>query len=348
MATTNFDRYNLDATGDNAREDIHDVITNISPTDVPFQSNCSSGTAENTFMEWLVDSLAAVDTNNALVDGADFDTDSSSPASRLGNYAQISRKDLAVSRRANRISKVGRRQELAYQVAKKGEELRRDVEAILTGNQAAVAGDSSTPSRTASLCAWLKTNTNRGADGSNPQLSQGAGDGTHGFPDTAAGDASGGNLRALSESTLLGVIRDCWIEGGKTGVVMMGPQVKERFSRFMMTGAGNSGGRIATPYQDHGRNPRGGVTAVGAVDFYVSDFGVLDIVPNRFQRERDVFVLDMNLWELAYFDGYSTMNIAKIGDSERRIVLVDYVLRSNNEAGSGVVADIDETAAVVQ
>ena len=125
-------------------------------------------------------------------------------------------------------------------------------------------------------------------------------------------------------------------------MVMVGPTVKQRFSNFMFT----ANARIATQYQDQGKSMRGGVSVVGAVDTYVSDFTVIDIVPNRFQRERDVWVLDTEYWEMTYLDGYKTETIAKIGDAERRHMLVDWLLKSNNEAASGVVADVDETVAM--
>ena len=142
MSTTNFDRYDLATSGDNVREDLTDVIYNISPTEVPFQANVGRGSAKQTLHEWQIDELAAVDTSNAAIDGADFGSDSSDESQRIGAYMQISIKYINVSRRANIVNKAGRKSELAYQIAKKGKELRRDVEAIATLNQATLAGNS--------------------------------------------------------------------------------------------------------------------------------------------------------------------------------------------------------------
>ncbi len=336
MSTTNFDRYDLATSGDNVREDLTNVIYNISPTEVPLQANAGRGSASQTLHEWQIDELAAVDTGNAAIDGADFGADQSEEAERIGVYMQISIKYLAVSRRANIVNKAGRKSELAYQIAKKGKELRRDVEAIACENQATLAGNSTTASLTAGLGAWVATNTNRGAGGADPALSGG----TFGQPTTAATD---GTVRALSEADLLTVLREAYIEGGNPNMIMVGPTVKQRFSNYMFT----TDARIATQYQDQGPNNRGGISVVGAVDVYVSDFTVLDVVPNRFQRERDVWCLDTEYWEISYLDGYKTETIAKIGDAERRHILVDWGLCSKNEAASGVVADIDETTAMV-
>ena len=335
MSTTNFDRFDLATEGDNVREDLTDVIYNISPTEVPLQANIGRGNADQTLHEWQIDELADPDVNNAAIDGADFGADASDPAQRIGVYCQISIKYIAVSRRANIVNKAGRKSELSYQIAKRGKELRRDVEAISNQNQATLQGDSSTASLTAGLPAWLKTNTDRGATGTDPALSNG----TYGQPTTAAGD---GTIRALSEQDMLDVLRSCYDEGGNPNMILVGTQIKQRFSNYMFS----VNARIATQRQDQGPVNRGGVSVVGAVDVYVSDYTVLDIVPSRWQRERDMFILDSEYWEISYLDGYKTETIAKIGDAERRHILVDWCLTSHNEAASGVVADLDESLAM--
>lgn len=336
MASTNFDRYDLTTHGDNVREDLSDAIYNISPTETPLVSNIGRKSSSNTLKEWQIDELAAVNTSNAAIDGADFGSDSSDPAQRIGVYHQISIKYLAVSRRANIVNKAGRKSEMAYQIAKKGKELKRDMEAIACLNQATLAGNSTTASLTAGLGAWIKTNGARGAGGADPALSST----TYGQPTTAATDS--GTPAAFTESNLLTTIRQCYVAGGMPEMLMLGTTVKQRMSTFMFT----SSARVATPYQDHGKSPRGGVTVVGAVDVYVSDYGVIDIVPNRFQRERDAWLLDTEYWSITYLDGYKTETIAKIGDAERRHILVDWALQCNNEAASGSVADIDSTTAM--
>jgi hypothetical protein len=335
--TNTHDRFDLATKGDNAREDFSDIIYNISPTESVFMSNAGRGTADNTYTEWSIDELADPDLGNKQIDGDDFSGDPQTSAARIGNQCQISWKDLVVSRRANKVNKAGRKSELAYALAKKGKELKRDMEAILTGaNQVSAAGSNSVAGTTADLTSWLKSNTSRGAGGADPVLSNT----TYGTPTTAA---VSGTLRALSEATLLSTLAACYNEGGDPGVIMMAPAVKQKFSNYMF----GTSARIATPYQDHGSNAKSGVTAIGAVDVYVSDFGVLDVVPNRRQRTRDVFVLDMEYWSVNYLDGFQTQVIAKSGDSEKRRILADYALCSKNEAASGIIADIDSTIDMV-
>lgn len=337
QSTNTHDRFDV---GNNAREDLSDVISMISPTEVPCQSNFGKGTSAQTLKEWQVDALAAA-ANNAAIDGDEFSGLALDKAERLGNYHQISRKDIVVSRRANIVNKAGRKSEIAYQIAKQGKALRRDLEVGITLRKVAVEGNSTTAMESAGIPAWLRTNIQRGALGTAPTLSGS----TEGFPN---GVGSAGTAQALAEVDILTVVRNCYEEGGNPNMVMLPPTSKQGVSNFLF---GTSSNRIATQYQDQNANPRGGITVVGAVDVYVTDFSVLDIVPNRFSPSgasaTEVFVLDSEYWEISYLDGYKTETIAKIGDHERRMLLVDWSLCSQNEAASGVVSDVNDTTAVV-
>lgn len=341
-------RHGLDDTGDNVREQLNDIITNISPTETPFHANVGRGTSTSDLGDWLKDDLADAVDDNAHVDGDDFVGEGGSGqvgsgsagvqttgGDRLGNYHQISRKDIVVTRRADTLKKAGRTSEISYQVAKAGKELKRDCEKAATSNTAAAAGSGSVAPRTAGIPAWLRTNTSRGATGADPTLSST----TYGYPNAAATD---GTDRALTEDGLLGLIKDAYVQGGEPNMIMVSPTVKQRISNYMF----GSSARIATQYQDQGKSPRGGVTAVGAVDTYVSDFYVLDIVPNRFQRDDDCFILDTDLWAIDFIDSYRVERMGKTGDSTKRVLLVDWSVRSKNEAGSAIYADVDETAAM--
>ena len=330
------DRYDV---GNNVREDLSDVIYNISPTEVPAQSNFGRGTANQTFKEWQTDALAAA-ANNAQIDGDEFSGIALDKAERLGNYHQISRKDIVLSRRANIVNKAGRKSEVAYQIAKNGKALRRDVEVGATSRKIAVEGNSTTAMECAGIATWIRTNIQRGALGTAPTLSNT----TEGFPN---GNGTAGTAQALSEADILTIVRNCYDQGGNPNMIMLSTAAKQGMSNFLFS---SNSDRIATQYQEQGKNPRGGVTVVGAVDVYVTDFSVLDIVPNRFSPSgataTEVFVLDSAFWEFSYLDGYKTETIAKVGDHERRMLLVDWTVCSLNEAASGIVADVNDTTAV--
>lgn len=333
-----FDRYDLATNQDTVREDLSEAISNISPTDTPFQSNIGKGSAEADKTDWQIDALADSSADNIHIDGDDFSGDALTDPTRLATYCQISRKDIVVTRRADKVNKAGMRTALAYMVAKAGKELKRDVEARLLCNQIPVQGNSTLGSETGGLDVWLTSNTSNGALGSDPTLSGG-------IPNAAA---TPGTARALDESSLLGLFKDAYNSGADPSILMMRPEVKVLFSNYMFS----SSARIATPYQDHGKDPRGGVTAVGAVDVWVTDFNVVEVVPNRQQKvtatdTSTVFVLDPEYAETRYLDGYMVERIAKSGDSNKRMLLVDYGLCVKNEAAHAAYRAVDETTAMI-
>jgi hypothetical protein len=329
----------LQAEGENVRENVDSIIHNIDPTETPFQMKAAKGKVESDVYEWLIDNYQPAGAN-AHVDGADFGAtvtnDTTTAPSRVGNYSQILKKQIVIARRAESMTKHGRRSEMAFQVAKKGAELKRDIEFMLLANQIAVPESGATPARSAGVPAWLYTNTSDGPGaGAPPALSST----TFGFPTTAR---TAGTDQVLSEADLLDVIRRAWSAGGKPGIVMVNEDIKQRISSYLIGQSGTP--RNATPYQDHGPKPSGGATVLGAVDFYVSDFGTLAIVPNRFQAVTFVFVLDMKTWAVKYLDGIFVEKLGKAGDYERRHLIADCVLQSKQEAANGLIGDVIDGA----
>jgi Family of unknown function (DUF5309) len=297
------------------REDLSDVIYRIDPTDTPAMSGFEREKATAVNHEWQTQALAAVDTANAVLEGDDATTDAATPTVRLGNVCQISDKVARVTGTQRAVEHAGRDDELEYQEMLKGLELKRDMESILVGtNQAKVTGSDSTARKTASVLSWIKTNTNK--SGSDPS----AADGT--------GTRTDGSQRVFTEAQLKSVLQSAWSSGGKPDVIMVGGFNKQVFSTFT--------GR-ATPIEETKSKK-----IVAAVDAYESDFGRLKIVPNRFQRARDVLVLQMDMWAVAYLNGRRMVSIplAKTGDSDRRQMLSEYALVSRNEKASGGVFDL--------
>ena len=299
------------------REDLSDVIYRIDPADTPFMTACEREKATAVSHEWQTQSLAAVDTNNAVLEGDDATTDAATPTVRLGNICQISDKVARVTGTQRAAESAGRDDELVYQEMLKGLELKRDMESILVGtNQAKVTGGTSTARKTASVLSWIKTNTSKGASGTDPS----AADGT--------GTRTDGTQRAFTEANLKTVLQSIWNSGGKPEVIMTGGFNKQVFSTFT--------GR-ATPTEDTKAKK-----IVAAVDVYESDFGRMQIVPNRFQRARDVLILQSDMWAVAYLQGRRMLStpLAKTGDSDQRQILSEYALVARNEKASGGVFDL--------
>lgn len=307
------------------REDLADVIYNISPETTPFISNMTKRRqVTNTFFEWQTDSLASAGVN-AVIDGDDLSSFTAvSATARLGNYTMISRKDFIIAdNMSGTLDLAGRRSEIAYQLAKKGDELKRDMEFNMVGvNQAAVAGNNTTARKTASLSAFIRTNTSKGTGGGDPTVSSG-------IVNAARTDASTSNQRAFTETLLKAVVSSVWSEGGEPEILMVGPFNKQAVSAF----AGIAAQRYMAPTD-------GPSSIIGAADVYISDFGSISVVPSRFSRERDAYVIDPDLVEMASLRPLQSEELAKTGDATKFMMLAEYGLQVNQEAGLGIIADL--------
>lgn len=304
-----------EAVGD--REDLSDMIYRIDPTDTPFMTAAEQEKATAVNHEWQTQSLAAADNTNAQLEGDDPSTNATTPTVRRGNICQISYKVARVSGTQQAVDHAGRDNELAYQEMLKGLELKRDKEIILAGtNQAKISGNDTTARKTASVLSWLFSNTNKGTGGSDP----GAADGT--------GTRTDGTQRAFTEAQLKNVLNLIWVNGGKPNIIMTGAFNKQVFSTFT--------GR-SSPIEEAKSK-----TIIASVDAYESDFGKLKVVANRFSRARDVLVLEMDKWAVAYLNGRKLISLAlaKTGDSDRRQILSEYALVARNEKASGGVFDL--------
>jgi len=237
----------------------------------------------------------------------------------MQNYCQISRKTVVLSATEEVVNKAGRKSELAYQLAKKGAELKRDMELVMVQSQVASAGSTSAARTTGSVLAFIKTNTDAGTSGVDPSYST--------LPNSLRTD---GTVRTFTETILKNVIQKTWTSGGTPKILMTGPVNKQRVSGFA--------GIAATRYNiEGGAKP---ATIVGAADVYVSDFGNVTVVANRFQRERDALVLDPEYASVAYLRPFQQMELAKTGDAEKRLLIVEYGLKITSENAHGLAADL--------
>lgn len=320
IVSNTFTRY--DAKG--LREQLTDVIYDISPMDTPVLSGAAKVRVKQTLYEWQTDSLAAATSSNAQLEGDDISSfPAVTPTTRVGNYQMISRKLLVLSGTLEAVDKAGRRSELAYQLAKRAKELKRDMETIILSNQGGVAGDTSTARQTATLGAWLKTNVNLAGDGGNPTY-------TSGVPAAARTD---GTQRAFTETIAKDVMQQAWEEGAEPTEMHVGPFNKQTVS--------SSFSGIATRNVDQTASRNIGPTvAVASIDVYVTDFGSLVVRPNRFQRDRDAWFFDFEYLAVTHLRPFQTIKLAKTGDAEKRMLLVEWGLQVKQEAGLGLAADL--------
>lgn len=316
--TNTFTRY--DAVG--VREDLSDIIYDISPVEVPLLSNIGKKKAKQTFFEWQTDALAAASTTNAVIEGDDTVAIAVAPTARVGNYTQISKKAFTISGTLEATDRAGRAEEAAYQKAKRLKELKRDMEATLTSSQVAVAGGNTTARKTAALDGWLKSNTNNG-NGTTGDYAYTS------TPLTARTAATTGTIRTFSETILKDIVKKQWASGGQTKMLMVGPYNKQVVSGFQ----GIAEIRVDVP---KGRQ----ATIVGAADVYRSDFGDVSVVPNRFMPEDRAYLIDPEYLSLATLRPVFSEKLAKTGDSEKFHVLTEYGLQVDNEAAHAVARDL--------
>jgi hypothetical protein len=299
------------------REDLTDIIYDISPTETPFMSSIGKTKATAVYHEWQTDSLAAATTANAAIEGADATSATLAPTVRLGNYTQIIQKTVQVSGTLDTVNKAGRKSEKAYQLAKASAELKRDLETILCANQGRSAGTSTVARKLGSILSWIKTNSDKASDGSDPAT-------------IGVSTRTDGTVRTFTETLLKTVVSEVFVSGGSPKILMVGAAGKQKVSSFA--------GIAAQRYMAPGNTP---TTIIGAADVYMSDFGTMSVVPNRFMRTRDALILDPEYAALAYLRPFQTNDLAKTGDSENTQLLAEVTLEVKNEAAHGIVADLD-------
>ena len=301
------------------REDLADIIYSISPTETPFMSGIAKEKATNTSHQWQTDALAAV-AANAAVEGADISYGTMSATTKEENHTQISTKGVQVSGTNEAVTSAGRANELAYQVAKAAKELKRDMETALLSNVAKTAGNATTARKLGGCQTWIETNVDAGAGGS------GAGNGAA---------RTDGTQRAFTEDQLKGVLRSCFNEGGNPNMIMVGAFNKQKLSGF-------TGGSTRFDSAEDRR-------LITSIDVYESDFGTLQVAPNRFirgangtaaKRGQDALILEMDMWAVAFLRDFQLQTPAQTKDADQRFLVAEYTLEARNEKANGAVFDL--------
>lgn len=304
----------VDAVGE--REDLIDVIYDISPTDTPVMSSIGRTNATAVNHEWQTDQLAAATTVNYAAEGQDATAATAAPTSRLGNYTQIVQKTIQVSGTLDTaVDKAGRASEKQYQVSKASEELKRDIELIINSNQAKAG--TTTTRKMGTLLSWITTNVNKGASGTNP-----TGDGS----DIRSDDTT----RTFTETMLKDAVQQVYTSGGSPELLVVPTGLKSTVSAF----TGIAEHRVT----GESNQPR---TIIANADAYLSDFGLIQIVPNRFMRATDALILDPEYAALAYLRPFVSQDLAKTGDSEKTQILAELTLQVSTEQAHGGVFDLN-------
>jgi len=285
------------------REDLQDAIYDISPTTTPFMSTIGRTKAKATYHEWQTDNLADVDPTNAQLEGADAVAPALATTEKVGNRTQISDKVVQVSTTDDVVDKAGRTTETAYQLAKASSELKRDMETILLSDQAQSAGNSTTARTLQGMQAWVTTNdvTATGTDGTT----------------------------TFAEDDLKGAMLEAYDQGGEPSMLLVSPKNKVQVSSFT--------GIAEQRYQAPKSSP---TTIIGTADVYLSDFGTLNVVPDRFLDDACALFVDPSMASVAYLRPFKKTKLAKTGDSEKHLMNVEYTLVVKNEKAHAKVSGI--------
>lgn len=305
------------------REQLSDAIYNIDPTDTPYLNMIGRDEADNTLFDWQIDTFATPVTTNQVVEGNVAAYTEPSYTGRVGNYCEIAEKTAAVSGTAQRVKKAGRKDEMGFQLGKRSVEIKRDIESSLFANKGANPGAAAVARQTAGLGAWLFTNTVFGSGGGDPVYTS--------LPTNARTD---GTQAALTEGMLTDVLGQMWTSGAEASTILVGAFNKAKISAF----TGN-----ATKTIDLTRAAKPGVI-VASMDVYVGEFDTIKVLPSRWQRARDAFLIDPEFAAVAYLRPFHTEAMGKTGDNELRVVRAEYGHKIKNEKAHGGIFDLTTTA----
>ena len=308
MAATVLASKAYDLSGGALREDLGDIIYDISPQDTVFMSRAGRGTAKSTTHEWLADSLTAAGAN-ADIEGNAFSAQNRALPSRLKNYTQISKKEYEVTGTAQKVDNAGMRELMAYHRMRAGKELKRDIEFSNLNHAAASAGTSVSARVSGSVGPWIYELNHIKMSGQTVWSTTAP---VSGFA-TATGPGS--STTALTEADLKSALQKPWSCGGSVDMIMCNATVYNQISAF--TG-------LATRFRDVGSKQQAQI--IGAADVYVSAFGSHNIQLSRYIPSATIYCLDMSSWQIDYLRPFQTIDIAKVGDAERQMMLAEWTL----------------------
>lgn len=283
------------------REDLTDIITNISPMDTWFTSNTGSGSAAGTYHEWQTDELAAA-AANAKVEGAAVTEGTVNPTVRAGNYTQILEKTFKIAKTQEAVSKAGRKSELAYQTEKAAKELARDIEYALLINASAGSGASGTARTLKGVLGWIATNVTTG---------------------TGTGD------EALTETMLNDNLQAIWAQGGKPGNILCGAFQKRKISAFTTN----------TRYMVADENKLASAVDVYQSDFGTVTVRLHHIL-NTASAGTMIVLGDMGLWNKAWLRKIKREKQPFAGDADMFTLRGELTLESRQEKGAGKITGL--------
>lgn len=317
----------------NIREDLEDVIWELDPMDTWALSNLDKVDCSAVYHEWLSDTLAGA-TANRQIEGDDAAYSTAAPATRLGNYCQISRKTFIVSGTLETVRKAGRASERKRLGTKYMKELKRDMELALVGNQGTSVGTAVSVRSSAGMESWIAgptASTVNTAANAVAVTTNAASATTIGFSSgTVAAPTDGATTGALSEGPLKMALQGAWEDGGDPRIILANASVKNTIDQL----AG-----VATRQVDVDRTAKASIIA--SANVYVHSFGSPSmVVLSRYTRSSVALCIDPDFWAVGMLRRPFMEKLAKTGDAEKHMMLAEYTLICRNPAASSKVVAI--------
>lgn len=296
------------------REDLSDIIYDVSPTETPFLSALPKGKSTSTKHEWQTRALTAASGSNAVIEGDDATTDASTANTRIFNYTQILDKVPRVTGTQEDVKKAGRDSEMALQMEDRMKEIKRDLETSQLQNIAYVAGNDTTARKMAGLQTYINTNISKAADGT-----AATGDGSDIYTD--------GTARVLAEPLVEEALALAWTNGGNPSLGILNAFQKRKFASF----SGSS-----TKMSDGDKRK-----VTNNVEVYIDPLGTeIRLVPCRQAPTDVVYFVDPEYVKHAPLRDFSTTDLAKTGDSIRKQIIGEMTLEVCNEKAHAGVYDL--------
>jgi hypothetical protein len=310
------------------RETFSDLISMITPEETPLVSLIGKESVDGVKPEWSLDALATPSVTNKRPQGDQYSYSAITPTTRVGNHTQILMKEFLVAKTQEVVSKAGPKSDFNREKLKKGMELKTDIEVTAALNQASIAASGATAGQMGGLRAWLATNDSMGSGGA-----------SGGFSGGLVTAATNGTQRAFTKALLDDNIQSVYQAGGNPTVLMLSPYLKRVFSSFM------SDSNVAAQRFQASASKQS--TIVAAADVYLSDFGTIDVVPNRQWARvgatlaRNAFLIEPSKLAIGELRPIAQdSEVAPNADAKAGVLVTEVTLLCKNEAAHGVIADL--------
>ena len=336
--------------------------------ETPFYSSIGRGSTSTPSPQLIEEELNAV-VQNSAVEGFDFPSTPSPTVDgdqRRSYSTQIFEKTVRVTgtQQANDTVGVTNKKELAEQLALRGMELKRDVEWSIMGDKATASNDNGVTVTAPQLAAYAQgagggsatvgrqitdyigqVHANVAATGASADVtgSTSTGMGRNGLlRGTGAnlGTAAAWTTSAVVEGSINTVARKLYESGGLT--YKMGNAQVKNANMICLSPANKVNFDNALDTKTNTRRDIGGDGSIQGVAFtkYNSSFGTFMVCPDQFQADNYVAIYNPQNWKWVTLRPMHTQEIAKIGDSERRQIVMEGTLIHRHTQASGAIVSL--------